>query len=476
MRKLCILLVASLAACNSPMSSSPATPAIGGPMSQHSGGSTPIQHVVIIMQENRSFNNLFYGFPGATTASSGMGHGTKYAMKAIPLTWKYDLNHSHAQWLEDFDQGKNDGWDDEIIKMTDSGSVCTKVNAYNEPSCWVFSKAASIKQMPFTYVQKSDIGPYWAMAQQYALGDEAFESNSGPTFNSHEYMVAGQSGHTVEVPDGQPWSCLAKDKSMTVNLLAYGQATPPVFPAVTGHETAGPFPCFTFPTIAENLDAANITWKFYAQNTGPGQSLDPFIAIKGVIEGPDKANIIDPDTQVLTDIQKGNLPQVSWVTPSGANSDHPGPQSGNLGPSWVGSIVNAIGKSQYWKNTAIIVMWEESGGWYDSVVPKQLKDPQTGAYEGLGYRVPVIAISPYAKAGFVCHTHYEIASTLRFIEETFGLPYVGNGTQKFADQRTTGFDDMFDYTQKPIPFVPIKTTENASYFLTHPDNTPGDTY
>jgi phospholipase C len=346
----------------------------------------------------------------------------------------------------------------------------------NEPQCWVFSPKKSIQQMAFTYVQQSDIVPYWTMAQEYTLGDETFESNSGPTFPSHEYMIAGQSGHSVEVPDGQPWSCLAKNKNMTVNLLAYGQATPPVFPATTGYETAGPFPCFTFSTIADNLDAANISWKFYAQKTGAGESLDPFLSIKGVIEGPDKVNIINPDTTVLTDIKNGTLPQVSWVTPSGSNSDHPGPQSGNLGPSWVGSIVNAIGESPYWSNTAVIVMWEESGGWYDSVVPTQYADPVTGAYEGLGYRVPLIVISPYAKAGYVDHTHYEIASTLRFIEETFGLPFIGNGSVAYADQRAEGFDNAFDFTQQPLPFKPIQTSENANYFLTHPDNTPPDTY
>ncbi|HXM08236.1 MAG TPA: alkaline phosphatase family protein, partial [Candidatus Acidoferrum sp.] len=102
----------------------------------------------------------------------------------------------------------------------------------------------------------------------------------------------------------------------------------------------------------------------------------------------------------------------------------------------------------------------------------------TGAREGLGFRIPLIIVSPYAKAGYVSHSQHEIASTLHFIEETFGLPPITNGTPyiKYADQRADAFDDVFDFTQSPIPFVPIKTKYDARYFQTHVDNTPGDTY
>jgi phospholipase C len=443
----------------------------------HDATTIPIQHVIVIMQENRSFENLFHGFPGAHTVNSGNGHGTQYTLQSIPLKWKYEMNHAHYQFLEDYDQGKGDGFDEYIVKVNKTGKLCSDpVNRYNEPKCWIWNKSAQFKQMAFSYVQQSDIQPYWTMAQEYALGDNTFSSNNGPTYPSHQYMVAGQSGHATEVPTGQPWGCDGKNPD-TVNLLAYGPAKPPVYSAPTGHEIAGPFPCFTYPTIAQNLDAAGITWKYYAQKSGSGRDLDPFEANKTIWDGPDRGNIIFPDTTVLKDIANGKLAQVSWVTPSGTNSDHPGPASGNLGPSWVGSIVNAVGQSKYWNSTAIIIMWDEWGGWFDEVIPQQLGDSQTGAYEGLGFRVPLIIVSPYAKAGYVSHQPHEIAGTLKYIEETFGLPFIGSGSGGvYADQRADGFDDMFDYTQKPIPFVPIKTTEDAHYFLTHLDNTPGDTY
>jgi phospholipase C len=441
--------------------------------------STPIQHVVIIMQENRSFENLFHGFPGANTVNTGNGHGTTYTLQPISLTWKYEMDHSHYQFLEDYDKGKGDGFDEYIVKLKKTGPLCSDpINRYNEPKCWVWNKTPLFRQMAFSYVQKSDIQPYWTMATQYALGDNTFSSNNGPTFPSHQFLVAGESGHATEVPNGQVWGCDAP-KDTTVNLLAYGPAVPPVFGKAAGHEVAGPFPCFSYPTVVANLDANNITWKYYAQGTGSGRNLEPFEANDPIWTGPDKANIVSPDTTVLKDIAAGNLPQVAWVTPSGKNSDHPGPGSGSLGPSWVASIVNAIGASKYWNSTAIIIMWDEWGGWFDEVVPPQFADPQSGAYEGLGFRVPVIVVSPYARAGYVSHDRHEIASTLKFIEETFGLPEIGSCTNRsteYADCRADGFDDMFDYTQQPIVFQPISATEDAHYFLTHLDNTPGDTY
>jgi phospholipase C len=431
------------------------------------------------MQENRSFNDLFYRFPGARTASHGNGHGTQYALKPRHLEDYFEFEHSHSQFLEDYDQGKDDGWDGEIASYIKTGSVCADPNYRNEPSCWVMPK--SDRQLAFSYVYRSDVEPYWDMAKQYALGDEAFSSNNGPTFVSHQYLVAGQAGHSVEVPSGQPWGCEAPKKSnVTVNLLAFGQADPPVYSPATGHEVAGPLPCFTYPTIVANLDAASITWKYYAQKSDSGKELEPFQADENVWDNPtDRANIIAPDKQVLNDIANGNLAQVSWVMPSGKISDHPGPQSGSGGPDWVASIVNTVGESQYWNSTAIVIMWDEWGGYYDPVHPPQYADPQTHAREGLGFRVPLIVVSPYAKAGYISHTQHEIAGTLRLIEETFNLPRIGACTSSdntFADCRADGFDDMFDFTQKPIPFVPIKTNLKTRYFLTLVDNTPGDTY
>jgi phospholipase C len=473
-----VVACACLAGCNGSPGAAGASGSFAPGASNRATTNDPIKHVIIIMQENRSFENLFHAFPGAHTVNSGVGHdGTVYQLQSIPLKWRPEMTHSHYQFLEDYDGGKVDGFDRYITSLKKTGPICgDPVNRYNEPQCFTINNSAQYKQMAYSYVQQSDIKEYWEMAQQYALGDKTFSSNNGPTFPSHQYLIAGESGHATEVPNGEPWGC-DDVKSATVNLIAGGTATPPVYSKETGHEVAGPYPCFTYPTIAQNLDASNITWKYYAQKTGSGRDLDPFEASSAVWNGADRKNIIYPDTQVLKDIGAGKLANVSWVTPSGQNSDHPGPQSGNLGPAWVASIVNAVGGSQYWNSTAVIIMWDEWGGWFDEVKPPQYLDGQSKAYEGLGFRVPLIVVSPYAKAGYISHDQHEIAGTLRFIEETFDLPFIGGGSGiKYADQRADGFDDMFDYTQTPIPFVPISTTGNAKFFENFHDDTPGDTY
>ena len=369
------------------------------------GGSSPIKHVIIVIQENRTFDNLFHGFPGANTVNSGQGHGKTYQLQETDLTWPYDLNHDHSQFLEDYDQGKDDGFDAQIIGYR-HGSVCPdSATQHNEPPCWIISNQQMWKQMAYTYVKQSEVQPYWTLASQYALGDDAFASNSGPTYVAHQYLIAGQSGHADEVPSTQPWGCggpTTGSNPETVNLLEYGQADPPVYSKATGYEVPGPFPCFTYPTIANLLDAAGISWSYYVQKEGAGNNLNGFAAIQQIYKGPDWKNIKYPDRRIFRDITNKKLASVSWVMPSGQNSDHPGPQSGGKGPSWVASIANAVGQSSYWNSTAIIVMWDDWGGWYDHVHPPQYLAPG-GAREGLGFRVPLIFISPYAKPGYISH-------------------------------------------------------------------------
>ncbi len=485
MRKCVILAVATLVAgCAGSFGTNPGTQRVGSSV-LHAGGSSPIQHIVIIIQENRTFDNMFHGFPGANTVSTGMGHGTTYTLQPIKLTWRWDLNHDHSQFLEDYDQGKDDGFDDEILAYKHGPGCPDDPTERNEPTCWIISKQQMWKQMAYSYVKQSDVKQYWTLASEYALGDKAFASNSGPTYVAHQYLIAGESGHAVEVPSTQPWGCggpTTGSDAETVNLLAYGQANPPVYSKATGHEVAGPFPCFTYPTIADLLDNAGVSWSYYVQPSGAGGNLDGFAAIQQIYKGPDWKNIKSPDGKIFTDIANKQLSNVSWVMPSGNNSDHPGPQSGSKGPSWVASIVNALGQSSYWNSTAVIVMWDDWGGWYDHVPPPQYPDPQTGAREGLGFRVPLIVVSPYAKPGYISHRQHEIASTLNFIEETFGLTYIGDGSpsETYADQRVANekeqIDDMFDYTQQPIHFKPVAVKYDAHYFLTHPDDTPADTY
>ncbi len=199
---------------------------------------------------------------------------------------------------------------------------------------------------------------------------------------------------------------------------------------------------------------------------------EPFEAIKYVRYGSDwRTDITAPQTNVLSDAKHARLRSVTWVTPTEEDSDHPVAHS-DTGPSWVASVVNAVGTSSYWPNSAIIVIWDDWGGFYDNAPPPQLD------YRGLGIRVPCLIISPYAKRGYVSHVQYEYGSILRFIEEVNGIPAgsIGPASLGYTDGRASSLDDAFDFSQKPRKFTRISAKYPAAHFLHEPpSNRPLDT-
>jgi phospholipase C len=236
------------------------------------------------------------------------------------------------------------------------------------------------------------------------------------------------------------------------------------------HYYAGPYPCFDqFNTIANVLDRSGVSWKYYASKQLDDGMWEPFEAVRYTRYGRDWSNIIAPQSRILSDPRNGALASVDWVTPSKDDSDHPHFRS-DQGPSWVASVVNAVGESPYWRTTAIIVLWDDWGGWYDNAVPPQLD------YRGLGVRVPCLIISPYAKTNYVSHVQYEYGSILHFIEEVYGLGPIGPASQGYTDTRATSLDDAFDFTQSPRPFSSIPSKYPIAHFLQEPpSNDPIDT-
>jgi phospholipase C len=404
--------------------------------------SSPIAHIVIMIQENRSFNDLFAGFPGATTALQGLckaGPPWCKVAREVPLKplalaqgspafGGKDICHSHQCFkLEcDLDPSKicrNDGFD-----LIDFGE---------------FQGGEPAKLYPYAYVRHADTKAYWDLAKRYAIADEMFFTETAASFIAHQVLLSGTVAlnnreSLTDQPNGMPWGCDAPS----------GATTPVLFR--NGYENYnGPFPCFTqYATIADLLDAQAVSWRFYVDSFDAGPNYDfsgavwnGFDAIRKVRYGPDwKRNISIPNTNILRDVKSGNLPSLAYVIPSLYDSDHPA--SGcDGGPRWVTKVVNALGSSPYWSNTAIILLWDDWGGWYDPVAPQQVD------YTSLGFRVPMIVISPYAKRAYVSHNHYDFGSVLKFVERNFGLGSLGT-----TDARANSMDDIFDFAQRPIPF------------------------
>jgi phospholipase C len=389
-----------------------------------------IQHVIIIIQENRSVDNLFPGLPGADTRSYGYNSkGAKIALQAVPLEAPYDIDHSLASFLAACNgTGKL------------PGTQC-KMNGFDK------EKVGCIVGCPpnpqYGYVPLAETKPYFAMAAQYVFGDRMFTSMiDASSFTSHQYIIAGQSSSSVDFPISI-WGC-------------DGGSTDTV-PTLTAErvESTAIRACFQNKTLGDELDAKGISWGYFTAKLSNASNIwSAYQAIRHIRYGPDwKRNVFSPQTKFFKAVSSGTLPAVSWVTPTCKNSDHASCDS-NHGPHWVASLVNAIGNSKYWKSSAIFIMWDEYGGWYDHVAPKMLD------YDGLGLRVPLLIISPYAKQGYVSHVQYEHGSILKFVEDQFGLPRLAA-----SDARATSPEaDAFDFTKPPRVFKTIPSIFDRSYF------------
>jgi phospholipase C len=399
---------------------------------------SPIRHVIVLVQENRSFDNLFASsvlagggpYPGADTSQTATVDGRSVPLRAVAFETPGDPSHSHPSLLKEWDNGKMDGF------ANDS----------------VYSPLAFAKPGPgfaYAYVPDYETTIYHLLAARYALADQNFAPRLVPTFPSHYTLVTTQS-RIAGNPNSSIWGCDAKPGT-TVPIFGQGETM----------IQAGVFPCFDQTSIADLLDAAHVTWKYY---TGPYSDLtDPAVniydAFRRVRYGPDwQRDVIVPSGRILSDIETCRLPQVSFVMPNYLDSDHANSLSA-AGPGWVGSIYLALVESQhatpscnYYKDSAMILTWDDSGGWYDHVAPPRGPDGTTW-----GFRIPIVVISAWARSTYdpshphampyVSHTVRESTAITKFIEKNWALGNMG--------QRDVGDDDlsdMFDYTRaKPVP-------------------------
>ena len=426
---LCAAACAALSACAFQSRAALPAPA-GDDLTQTLGftGTGKIRHVVYIVQENRSFNDLFMGYPGAKTATSGKNSfGKTVALQPVSLSTRYEIDHSaHAMFSACRGTGKL------------PGTHC-RMDGFNLEQLYEGPTNGQ-----YVYVPRSETKPYWDMAREFVLADHMHASQLDESFVAHQYIIAAQADSSVDVPGG-PWGCEGGPNDRVQTL--------------THKRTYGPsqVPCFRYQTLGDELDGAGLPWRFYTSSyTRPlGGFWSGYQAVKHIFNGPDwKKDIVIPQKRFLRDIKAGKLTSFTWITPLCPDSDHLA-CGGGLGPSWVTSLVNAVGESKFWDSTAVFVQWDDWGGTYDPV-PPPFKD-----YDSLGFRVPLIVISAYAKQNYVSHVPYETASVLRFAEDLFGLAHL---TQ--ADARATSpAADCFDFSQKPRTFVPIKAPKGPDFFL-----------
>lgn len=411
-------------------------------------------HVVIIDQENRTPDNLFGSNPnfepGVDIKTSGTNskHQT-VQFTSVELADCYDLGHSHLSFQQAYAKGAMDGSDKVEVKP---GAGCV-VGANPQ----------------FRYVDNSSgtVQPYFDLATQYGFANRMFQTNQGPSFPSHQFMISGTSAPTAdstlfaaENPAGVSTGC-SSAPGITVKMIA------------PNGKYSTMFPCFDHATLIDLLAGADLTWRYYAANsktilTAPNaiSSICNVQEIDGKLTctGSEWANVILKPAKVLTDISNCQLANVTWVTPTGQNSDHPYGNTGG-GPAWVAAIVNAIGNSKcgYWQNTAILITWDDWGGWYDHVPPYLIgQSDGWGESYVYGFRVPLLVVSAYTPAGYVSTSNHDFGSLLRFTENNFGLGLIGPGD--WADSYA---DDLMEFfpLSSPRNFNTIPAKYGADHFI-----------
>ncbi len=370
------------------------------------GKQCPIKHIVFIVRENHSFDNLFARFPGADGTNYAMVGSKKVPLSVTPDHIPVDIGHSGNQ-----------------ARIAVNGGRMNKFYSLSGARSFGHDYADSA-------YDQSGVPIYWKYAQTYSLADHFFSTIMGPSYPNHLVTIAATGARTVDNPHGQhveSWGCDAGATSRVPVESASGKIS---FKR----------PCFNMTTIGDLATKHHVSWSYYAAPYMQwGYIWDAFDYIKHIRYGPLWRQADKPYTHFATDVAHGKLSQITWITPNQVSSDHP-PFSICQGQNWTASVINAIMKSKFWKSTAIVLTWDDFGGFYDHVAPPVKSNISFGP------RVPTIVISPYARAHYVSHTVYDFGSTLKFVEDRFHLGHLTKD-----DRDASSIAGMFDFRQKPLP-------------------------
>jgi phospholipase C len=366
----------------------------------------PIKHIIIIDKENRSFDEMFGLFPGADGATHAMlSNGHVVPLNHTPDRMLLDVGHAGAAAQLAVDNGRMDRFDLLPGAIQDG------------------------KDLADSQYHESDIPNYWQYARAFTIDDHFFSTIMGPSFPNHLVSVAATSGNVIDNPRGQlvhAWGCDGGPNSVVSGINPDG----------TRFLT---HPCFNFQTLPDILRRYHISWKYYAPpQFASGYVWSALDAVRHIRYSSLWRTNVPNDRTFVSDVKDGRLPTVSWLVTNARESDHP-PAAICVGEAWSVRMINAVMRSQYWKDTAIFLTWDDFGGFYDHVAPPRLD------LISLGPRVPTIVISPYARAGYIDHSQLEFDSFLRFIEADYHLPSLTN-----RDRIAPNMLSSFDFLQKPL--------------------------
>ena len=380
---------------------------------------TPLRHVVIIVKENHTFDNYFGSFPGAEGITSiQLQAGVIPAPKA-PDNPSRDLCHSHDCALAEWNQGSMNGWESEPTS-----------NQGGDHLAWAQYDGTSLPS-------------YWAYAKAFTLGDHFFSNVLGPSFPGHSFVLAAQAGWAIRNPTVSPnhpasWGC-GEDPGDLVTILDQGSCTKKKV-----------YPCFDIPSVPDVLPPGT-TWRFYGTKQDPLGVLSNFNAISSIYKGPGLANVVTTD-QLGKDVSAHALPTVSWLVDQDVTNEYPYAASVCAGENWTVKYVNLLMTSEYWKDTAIVFTMDDFGGWYDHVPPPRQYGCDAQHPYGLGMRLPLLIISPYARPGFIFKEVAEQASLARFVEAVVGAKQTLSSLDPAAqDGQANDLLGAFDFNQTPLP-------------------------
>ncbi len=389
---------------------------------------TPIEHVVVVVKENHTFDNYFGSFPGAEGTTQCQTSSGPIAVPHAPNSTSRDLCHEHACALSDWDGGKMDGW------LSVSGASTNGDNLF----CAQY--------------QEADIPNYWAYAKAFALGDHFFANVLGPSFPGHTFVLAAQAGWATDNPGytalNPYWGC-DESSSYTVPVLLQGTC-----------QTANVPPCFSIPSVPTMLPTG-VDWKFYGSNFYVLPEVwSMFDAISPVRNGPGWGNVVNAST-FDSDVTSGKLPAVTWLVDQDLADEHP--QVGGVcqGENWTVGHINTLMQSPYWKSTVVIFTMDDFGGWYDHVAPPRQYGCDAANPYGLGFRLPLLVISPYVKQGVYTKVA-EQASIPAFILKLFHAQQMLSDVDPAAqDGQANDLMDMFDWNQTPLPPLVLQQRSNC---------------